>query len=65
MAVRSTDPNHDDSPWYKIMEDKGKVWNKFSDEAGANINVHYNAFVVEFEMIQQVKTQQTDAGIFC
>jgi hypothetical protein len=54
MAITPTISNHDDSPWYKIMEDKGKVWNEIADEVGAKIKGFYNAYIVEFEMTQQV-----------
>lgn len=58
MAITPTDPNHDDSPWYKIMEDKGKVWNKMADEVGAKINGFYNAYIVEFEMTRKVNSYE-------
>ena len=56
MAITPTISNYDDSPWYKIMEDKGKVWNGISDEVGAKIKGFYNAYIVEFEMTQQVNS---------
>lgn len=58
MAIKPTVPNHDGSPWYKIMEDKGKVWNEVANEVGAKINGFYNAYIVEFEMTQQVNSHQ-------
>lgn len=58
MAVTPIVPNHDDSPWYNIMEDKGKVWEKVANEVGAKIRGSYNAYIVEFEMTQQVNSLQ-------
>lgn len=54
MAVKPLVPNHDDSPWYKIMEDKGKVWEEIAGEVGAEITGLYNAYMVEFEMTQNI-----------
>jgi hypothetical protein len=58
MAITPTVSNHDDSPWYKIMEDKGKVWNKVAEEVGAKIKGVYNAYIVEFEMTQEVNSYE-------
>ncbi|TPE40257.1 hypothetical protein [Pontibacter mangrovi] len=58
MAVTPTVANDDDSPFYKIMEEKGKVWEKIAGEVGAKISGSYNANILEFEMTQKVNSHQ-------
>lgn len=50
MSIVASLQNTDDSPWYKIMEEKGQAWNNFAKEIGAEIDGHYNADLLEFDI---------------
>ena len=52
--------NIDDSPWYKIMEEKGEAWNQFAKEVGGDVVGSYNAELLSFEM----KIEIRDVNIF-
>ena len=50
MAIHADSPNQDNSPWYKIMEEKGENWNSFAKEIGAEIEGSYNSDLLTFNM---------------
>ena len=49
MAVTATALNEDNSPWYKIMEEKAQFWNKFANKNGFDIDGIYSANILTIE----------------
>jgi hypothetical protein len=54
MPILPTESNYDDSPFYKIMEDRGRIWSEVAEEVGADINGFYNAYSLEFELSKKI-----------
>lgn len=55
MPILPSETNDDNSPWYKIMEEKAEVWNEFAQNNGFNIEGNYNAYLVSFKAEHQSK----------
>lgn len=50
MPIYREEVNYDDSPWYKIMEDRAKVWEEFGNTNNLLSEGVFNAYHVIFKI---------------
>ena len=48
MPITAETPNYDDSPWYKLVEEKAVAWNQFALDLNVEIDGYFNAWGLEF-----------------
>ena len=53
MTIYREEPNYDDSPWYKIMEQRAFVWENFALQNNLISQGNYNAYHVVFKLNSQ------------
>lgn len=50
MPIIQNQLNTDNSPWYKIMEERAITWDEFAKENNLIVEGFYNANIVTFEV---------------
>lgn len=58
MAISPDSPIPNDSPWYKLMENKAIAWNEFAEVIKAEISGNYNAHIVSFQLTKIINNTE-------